>query len=79
MSISSDVMGKIENFKYSYLGSFIQKNKSLGIDVKHKIKCSWMKWRVASGVLCDKKISMTLKCKLYRSVVRTTILYDSEC
>lgn len=29
-------------------------------------------------VLCDKKISMRLKDKFYRSVGRPTILYDSE-
>ncbi|KAG5574061.1 hypothetical protein H5410_063827 [Solanum commersonii] len=30
-------------------------------DVTHRIGVAWMKWRLASGVLCDKKISPRLK------------------
>jgi hypothetical protein len=49
------------------------------MDIKHWIKCGWMKWRKASGVLCDKRISIRLTCKFYRSVVRPTMLNGSEC
>ncbi|KAJ8550900.1 hypothetical protein K7X08_000270 [Anisodus acutangulus] len=38
-----------------------------------------MKWRLASGVLCDKKVSPKLKGKFYRVVVRPTMLYEAEC
>ncbi|KAG5601615.1 hypothetical protein H5410_032985 [Solanum commersonii] len=30
-------------------------------DVTHRIGVAWMKWRLASGVLCDKKIPPRLK------------------
>lgn len=43
-------------------------------DVKHR-----MKWREASGVLCEKRIPTNLKGKFYRSVMGTTMLYDSWC
>jgi hypothetical protein len=49
------------------------------MDVEHKIKCSWMKWREASSVLCDKRVLMKLKDKFYRSVVKPTMLYGLEC
>jgi hypothetical protein len=64
MTISGDVKGEFENFKY--LGSFVQKGGVFGIDVKHRIKCGRLKWREASGVLCDKKIPMRLKGTFYR-------------
>ncbi|XP_059298098.1 uncharacterized protein LOC132050750 [Lycium ferocissimum] len=38
-----------------------------------------MKWKLASGVLCDKKVPPILKGKFYKVVVRLTILYGTEC
>ncbi|XP_019244552.1 PREDICTED: uncharacterized protein LOC109224430 [Nicotiana attenuata] len=38
-----------------------------------------MKWRLASGVLCDKKVPLLLKGKFYRAVVRPAMLYGAEC
>ncbi|XP_070031549.1 uncharacterized protein, partial [Nicotiana tomentosiformis] len=48
-------------------------------DVTHRIGAGWMKWRLASGVLCDKKVLPKLKGKFYKVVVRPTMLYDAEC
>ncbi|KAG5632518.1 hypothetical protein H5410_004235 [Solanum commersonii] len=45
----------------------------------HRIGVAWMKWRLASGVLCDKKIPPRLKGKFYRVVVRPALLYGAEC
>ncbi|KHN29913.1 hypothetical protein glysoja_014731 [Glycine soja] len=38
-----------------------------------------MKWRKASGVLCDAKVPIKLKGKFYRTAVRPAILYGTEC
>ena len=37
-----------------------------------------MSWRKVSGVLCYKKLSAKVKGKMYKSVVRLTILYRME-
>ena len=37
-----------------------------------------MSWRKVSGVLCDRKLSAKVKDKMYKSVVRPTILYEIE-
>ena len=42
------------------------------------IKVCWMKWRAASGVLCDRCIPLKLKGKFYRTVVRPVILYGAK-
>ncbi|XP_070011458.1 uncharacterized protein [Nicotiana sylvestris] len=47
-------------------------------DVTHRIGAGWMKWRLTSGILCDKKVLRGLKGKFYRAVVRPTILYRPE-
>lgn len=60
-----------------YLGSIIQKNGKADEDV-HKIKSGWLKWRSATGVLCDHKIPRKVKGKFYRTAVRPAMLYDSD-
>ena len=47
--------------------------------VSYRIKAGWMKWRQASGVLCDKRIPQKLKVKFYRTAIRPAILYGVEC
>jgi hypothetical protein len=41
MTIRGEVIGVVENIKY--LGSFVQKDGSFSMDIKHRIKCGWMK------------------------------------
>jgi hypothetical protein len=62
-----------------YLGSMLQKNGDIDEDVSYRIKDGWLKWRQASGVLCDPRVPLKLKDKLYRTVIRPTILYRAEC
>ena len=38
----------------------------------------WQKWKYSSGVLCDKRVPLGLKGKVYRMVVRSAVLYGSE-
>ena len=37
-----------------------------------------MSWRKVFGVLCDRELSAKVKGKMYRSVVRPTVLYGME-
>ena len=39
----------------------------------------WIKWRQASGILCDKMIPQKLKGKFYRTAIRPAMLYGAEC
>ncbi|PHU03773.1 Vacuolar protein sorting-associated protein 41 -like protein [Capsicum chinense] len=65
--------------RFKYLGSVIQSNGEIDEDVSHRIGAGWMKWKLASGVLCDKKVPPKLKGKFYRVVVRPALLYGAEC
>ncbi|XP_055802220.1 uncharacterized protein LOC129871346 [Solanum dulcamara] len=75
--LGTQAIQKKRSFKY--LGSIIQEDGDIDDDVSHRISAGWMKWRLASGVLCDKKVPPKLKGKFYKVVVRPTLLYGVEC
>ncbi|VFQ98555.1 unnamed protein product [Cuscuta campestris] len=77
VKIDSHLVPKVDRFRY--LGSVIQADGELDADVGHRVGVAWAKWRLASGVLCDPKISPRMKGKFYRSVVRPAMLYGAEC
>jgi hypothetical protein len=75
--LDGQVVPKKDTFRY--LGSMIQKNGDIDEDVSHKIKADGLKWRQASDVLCDPRVPLKLKGKLYRTVIRPAMLYGAEC
>ncbi|KAL6517796.1 hypothetical protein OROMI_033497 [Orobanche minor] len=64
---------------FRYLGSIIQKDGELDGDVAHRIKAGWLKWKSATGVLCDPDMHRRLKGKFYRTAIRPALLYGTEC
>jgi len=64
---------------FKYLGFIIQKDGEIDSNVNHRIQAGWLKWRSATGVLCDRNIPLWLKGKFYRTDIRPTLLYGTEC
>jgi hypothetical protein len=77
VSLEGQVVAKKDIFRY--LGSMLQKEGDIDEDVRHRISDGWLKWRQASGVLCDKKVPQRLKGKFYRTAIRPAMLYGAEC
>jgi hypothetical protein len=77
VSLEGQVEAKKDTFRY--LGSMLQKDGDIDEDVRHRISAGWLKWRQASGVLCDKKVPQRLKGKFYRTAIRPAMLYGAEC
>ena len=48
----------------------ISKDGVIDEDVDHRIKAGWLKWRLASGVFCDRRMTKRLKGKFYKNVIR---------
>jgi hypothetical protein len=67
------------NDTFQYLRLMLQSDRGLDEDVSHRIRARWVKWRQASGILCDKKVPNKLKNKLYRTTIRPAIMYEAEC
>ncbi|XP_070030741.1 uncharacterized protein [Nicotiana sylvestris] len=75
--LDSQVIPRRESFKY--LGSIIQGDGEIDKYVTHRIGAGWMKWKLDSAVLCDKKVPPKLKDKFYREVIKPTMLFGAEC
>ena len=43
-----------------------------------RIAAGWNSWRKVSGVLCDRKVPLSLKGKLHKVVVRPAVMYSME-
>ena len=63
--------------KCKYLGSIIQHSGDIEEDINLRIKVGWQKWMLVLGVVCNKRMPVGLKGKVYRMVVRPVILYGS--
>ena len=76
VSLEDQVVPKKVTFRY--LGSMLQRDEDIDADVSHRIKVRWIKWRQASGILCDKRVPQKLKDKFYRPAIRPAMLYEAE-
>ncbi|KAK3521199.1 hypothetical protein QTP70_000483 [Hemibagrus guttatus] len=74
--LQGEEVKKVQEFKY--LGSTVQSNGECGKEVKKRVQAGWNGWRKMSGVLCDQKISVRIKGKVYRTMVRPAMLYGLE-
>ncbi|KAG5599133.1 hypothetical protein H5410_030503 [Solanum commersonii] len=61
------------------MGSIIVGSGDIDDNITHHIREKWMKWRLASRVLCDEKVQPKLKVKFYKVVIRQSLLCKVKC
>ena len=64
--------------KFCYLGSVVFSKAGAYDEVQCRVKKGWAKWRKVSGVVCDKMMAIKLMIKVYKSVIRSVLLYVME-
>ena len=69
-------LAQAESFKY--LGTMFSEGGGCLEAVKQRVKAAWCKWRELSGVLCDRKMPIKLKMKVYKTIVRPVLLFGAE-
>ena len=77
VAIGSSPLKTVTSFRY--LGSLIQESGSVEEEIQSRATAAWSKWREISGVVCDKKMPLRLKSKVYKTVLRPVLLYGAEC
>nr|GEW99284.1 hypothetical protein [Tanacetum cinerariifolium] len=66
------------NESFRYLRSMLHKSGRIDEDVAHRIKAASLKWRAATGVVCDRNVPLKLKGKFYRAAIRHAMLVELE-
>ncbi|KAG2568615.1 hypothetical protein PVAP13_7NG408425 [Panicum virgatum] len=76
VSLDGQLVAQKDTFRY--LRSMLQKDGDIHEDVRHRISAGWLKWRQASGVLCDRRVPQKLKGKFYRTAIRPAIRHVQQ-
>ena len=58
---------------FTYLGSTLAEDGELNAEVTHRVQSGWKNWKRVSGVLCDRRMNVKIKGKVYR-----TLMYGAD-
>ena len=61
-----------------YLGSSVEETGGMTTEISQRVSSAWRNWKRCSGVLCDRRMPVKLKGKVYKTVVRPALLYGTE-
>ena len=76
IQLHGDTVKRVKTF--TYLGSTLAEDGELDAEVTHRVQIGWKNWKRVSGVLCDRRMSMKTKGKVYRTVVSPALMYGAE-
>uniref|UniRef100_A0A8D9ES56 Uncharacterized protein n=1 Tax=Cacopsylla melanoneura TaxID=428564 RepID=A0A8D9ES56_9HEMI len=63
--------------KFKYLGSMVDKEGELDCEIAHRVAAAWMDCKRMTGVLCDKRMNLKMKGKVYKTVVGPAMIYGA--
>ena len=64
---------------FKYLGSIFTSEGGSQANVNNRIIIGRMKWKEVSGVMCNRKMPVELKDKVFKTIIRPAMTYGSEC
>ena len=77
ITIKNNPLASCADFKY--LGSIVASNNKIGIEIVNKMgKVSTAFAKLQDWLCKNKHVSINVKCKVYRAVVLSTLLYGAE-
>ena len=60
---------------FRYLVSMFEAEGGTTTNCKNRVRLAWNTWREVTGVICDKKVPVKLKHKIYKTVIRPTMTH----
>ena len=77
INLQGQNLERVNTFKY--IGATLAENGDLDAEMTHRIQSGWQNWTRVSGILCDRRISLRVKGKVYlKTVVRPAMMYGAE-
>ena len=76
INLQGQNLERVNTFKY--LGATLAENGDLDAEMTRRIQSGWQNWKRVSGILCDRRISLRFKGKVYKTVVRPAMMYRAE-
>ena len=75
INLQGENLERVNTFKY--LGATLEDNGDLDAEMTLRLQSGWKSWKRVSGILCDRRISLRIKGKVYKTVVRPTMMYGA--
>ena len=76
VKILGEELQRVHPFKY--LGSSVEETGGMTTEISQRVSVAWRNGKRCSGVLCDRRMPVKLKGKVYKTVVRPALLYGAE-
>ena len=58
---------------FKYIGSSVEVTGGMATDITQRGTAAWINWKRCSGVMCDRRMPVKLKGKVYKTVVRPAL------
>ena len=76
INLQGQNLERVNTFKY--LGATLAENGDLDAEMTHRIQQDGKTGRGYRGILCDRRISLRVKGKVYKTVVRPAMMYGAD-
>ena len=76
VKILGEELKRVHHLKY--LGSSLEERGGMTTEISQRVSAEWRNCKRCSGVLCDRKMPVKLKGKVYKTVVRPALLNGAE-
>ena len=76
VKILGEELERVTHFKY--LGTSMEEEGGMETEITKRVGAGWRNWKKCSGVLCDRRMPVKLKGKVYKTVIRPAMLYGAE-